>query len=138
MLNGYAAAAAVGRRWACVCVLENTANNAKLCCYTKNNNYTHTNLISGATSSFLCLCLLLYMCVCVYVTAAAVTTTNTAAVRGWARVQRGGIGRGEELREAQLSGVPLRDCVSYINMNIFLPFSFYKLIHKLSTATTAT
>lgn len=80
----------------------------------------------------------IYVCVCVYVTAAAVTTTNTAAVRGWARVQRGGMGRGEELREAQLSGVPLRDCASYINMNIFLPFSFYKLIHTLSTATTAT
>lgn len=68
------------------------------------------------------------MRVCVCVTAAvttAATTTNTAAVRGWARVQRGGMGGAKSLG---LTGVSAKQCFVY-----FSTFSFNKLIHKLST-----
>lgn len=122
----------------CVCVGKHREQCKTLLLHKKQQLHTHKFDQRCDVVVSLPMLASIYMCVCVYVTAAAVTTTNTAAVRGWARVQRGGMGRGEELREAQLSGVPLRDCASYINMNIFLPFSFYKLIHKLSTATTAT
>lgn len=49
----------------CVCVCWKTPRTMQNFVVTQKTTTTHTNLISAATSSFLCLCLLLYVCVCV-------------------------------------------------------------------------